>query len=157
MQTGQISLERNRNLLGGAAPFYRTYLCADGKEIAVGALKPKFFCALVGELGLPELADRQHDQNAWDDITTQFRSTIQQKSRDEWAKQFDGTDCCVTPVLHHAEVPHHPHMQSRGLEGNSIGVTDMRPVPQLSNHDSYDAEVSVARDADTMLAQWKIG
>jgi alpha-methylacyl-CoA racemase len=39
------------NLLSGAAPFYRTYACADGKHAAVGAIEPQFYAALVAGLG----------------------------------------------------------------------------------------------------------
>ena len=41
--TGRISLERDKNFLAGAAPFYRSYRCADGRELAVGALEATFF------------------------------------------------------------------------------------------------------------------
>src|SRR3546814_12472674 len=35
--------ERGENLLDGAAAFYDSYECADGKFIALGALEPHFF------------------------------------------------------------------------------------------------------------------
>src|SRR3546814_11016581 len=38
--------ERGANLLDGAAAFYDSYECADGKFIAFGALAPPFFAAL---------------------------------------------------------------------------------------------------------------
>ena len=38
---------RASNLLDGGAPFYGVYPCADGKFVAVGALEPQFFAALV--------------------------------------------------------------------------------------------------------------
>ncbi|MFD6064433.1 CoA transferase [Rhodococcus wratislaviensis] len=34
------------------------------------------------------------------------------RSRDEWTEVFDGTDCCVAPVLALREAPHHPHVRS---------------------------------------------
>jgi crotonobetainyl-CoA:carnitine CoA-transferase CaiB-like acyl-CoA transferase len=42
-------------MLGGSCPAYRLYDCSDGKALAVGALEPKFWSALVELLGLPEL------------------------------------------------------------------------------------------------------
>ena len=44
--------ERQANLLDGGAPFYGVYRCADGKWLAVGALEPQFFDALIAGLGL---------------------------------------------------------------------------------------------------------
>jgi alpha-methylacyl-CoA racemase len=48
-------------LLAGRCPCYRTYRCGDGVEIAVGALEPKFWMALVQLLGVPELAAAGYD------------------------------------------------------------------------------------------------
>ena len=38
LPSGRIDLQRERNPLGGAAPNYRCYRCADGREIAIGPL-----------------------------------------------------------------------------------------------------------------------
>ncbi len=37
---------RGTNLLDGGAHFYRTYRCADGKYVAVGAIEPQFYATL---------------------------------------------------------------------------------------------------------------
>jgi alpha-methylacyl-CoA racemase len=50
--SGLWSGERGSNLLDGGAPFYRCYACADGKFVAVGALEPRFYAALLAGLGL---------------------------------------------------------------------------------------------------------
>ncbi|HQL29017.1 MAG TPA: CaiB/BaiF CoA-transferase family protein [Thermoanaerobaculales bacterium] len=42
-------------LLSGRCPCYRTYVCGDGAEIAVAAVEPKFWAALVTALSAPEL------------------------------------------------------------------------------------------------------
>lgn len=44
------------DMLQGRCPSYRLYACADGREIAVCCLEPKFWKAFLDELGLPELA-----------------------------------------------------------------------------------------------------
>src|SRR3546814_6773269 len=38
---GRISLDRRENMLAGGAPFYRTYQCRDGREVAIGSLETK--------------------------------------------------------------------------------------------------------------------
>jgi len=43
-------------LLSGLCPCYRTYPCGDGAEIAVAAVEPKFWAALVEALGASEVA-----------------------------------------------------------------------------------------------------
>ena len=42
-------------LLGGGLPCYRIYRCADGQDLIVGALEPKFWAALMDLLDLQEL------------------------------------------------------------------------------------------------------
>lgn len=59
---GRISLSRERNLLGGAAPFYRCYLCRDGREVAIGPLEPAFFAVLMTRLGREDLIEAQYDE-----------------------------------------------------------------------------------------------
>src|SRR5690606_9373000 len=39
LPSGRIDMRQGCNLLGGAAPWYRCYRCADGRQIAVGALE----------------------------------------------------------------------------------------------------------------------
>src|SRR5580700_6048106 len=58
--------QRGTNLLDGGAPFYDTYETADGRHVAVGALEPKFYAALLAGLGLagPELPG-QYDRAGW--------------------------------------------------------------------------------------------
>lgn len=41
------SQSRGKNILDGGAPFYQTYQTKDNKFMAVGALEPQFFSALV--------------------------------------------------------------------------------------------------------------
>ena len=50
--TGALRDERESFLLDGGAPFYRCYETADGKYMAVGAIEPQFFAALLAGLGL---------------------------------------------------------------------------------------------------------
>ena len=58
--------ERGRHFLGGASPYYRCYVCADGKEIAVGALEPQFYEELLTRAGAPdELRRHQRDEQMW--------------------------------------------------------------------------------------------
>ena len=44
--------ERGTNLLDTGAPFYEVYETADGEWIAVGAIEPQFYAALLAVLGL---------------------------------------------------------------------------------------------------------
>jgi len=122
--TGQWSVERGGNMLDGSAPFYRTYETLDGGFVAVGAVEPQFFAALVERLGQPELAPRQYDRASWPELTKVLSEAFLGRTRDSWTAVFEGSDACVTPVLSVDEAPSHPHSQAR----QSFGA-DRQPAP----------------------------
>src|ERR1700731_883825 len=49
---GMWTDERGTNMLDGGAPYYDTYECADGRYVAVGAIEPQFYAAMLAGLGL---------------------------------------------------------------------------------------------------------
>ncbi|CAO3688117.1 unnamed protein product [Rhizopus stolonifer] len=93
--------ERGTNLLDGGAHFYETYKTKDGLYMAVGALEPKFYACLLDKLSLDkqEYMPRQHDKEDWPLMKQKFRDIFLQRTQDEWATIFAGSDACVTPVL----------------------------------------------------------
>jgi alpha-methylacyl-CoA racemase len=129
--TGHWTDERQANLLDGGAPFYDTYECADGGFVAVGALEPQFYAALVAGLDLT-LDGAQHDRSAWPAHRAAFAAAFATRTRDEWAAHFEGTDACVAPVLGLREAPHHPHMAARGTFATVGGITQPVVAPRFS-------------------------
>jgi len=124
--------ERGVNLLDGGAPFYDTYTTADGKYVAVGALEPQFYAALLKGLGLADadLPD-QMDIASWPVLRARFTDVFRQRTRDEWVAVFAGTDACVAPVLSAGEAPSHPHNAERGVFTEVGGVTQPAPAPRF--------------------------
>lgn len=106
---GQWRTAREGNLLDGAAPFYRCYMTADGKFMAVGCIEPQFFAAMMERL--PVDADAyggQHDRAAFAKQHEMLEDVFASKKRNEWEAIFAGTDACVTPVLDYVEAAAHP-------------------------------------------------
>jgi crotonobetainyl-CoA:carnitine CoA-transferase CaiB-like acyl-CoA transferase len=91
-----------RFLTGGLA-CYRVYATSDGRHLTVGALEPKFFVRLCEVLGRPELAERQYDQAAQDDLAAELAAEFAARPLAEWLQLFDGEDVCVGPVATLAE------------------------------------------------------
>ena len=120
------------NLLDGAAPFYRCYRCADGRDVAVGCLEPQFFAQMLQVLGLADRGYRQGDRGDWPRMAADFTAAFASRSRDEWAGLFAGTDACVTPVLSMAEAAQHPHNVDRGIFMTRGGITQPAPAPRFS-------------------------
>jgi alpha-methylacyl-CoA racemase len=150
LPTQRISLERDQNLLGGAAPFYRTYICQDGKEIAVGALEPQFFAIVREKLKAPDFVTQNRED--WDKSRAWFAKTFASKPRDHWAALFEGTDGCVGPVLTMDEIAAHPHHAARGsfVEGDPAPAA--APAPRFSR---TPGAVQDNRDGAALLAAWR--
>ncbi|ORY19188.1 CoA-transferase family III domain-containing protein [Clohesyomyces aquaticus] len=106
MKTEVWRRERGTNMLDGGAPFYQTYETSDGKYMAVGAIEPQFFAALLKGLSLKpsDLPGNRDNKADWPILTTFFAKTFRSKTRAEWEAIFDGTDACVTPVLTQLEL-----------------------------------------------------
>jgi alpha-methylacyl-CoA racemase len=113
---------RQANLLDGGDPIYGCYTCADGKEVAVGAIEPQFRVALYAGLALSPGADRQA-------IADRFAT----RGRDEWVAQFAGKDACVAPVFGLGEAPSHPHNLERSTFIDVGGVVQPAPAPRFAS------------------------
>jgi alpha-methylacyl-CoA racemase len=125
---------RGGNLFDGSAPFYRTYRCADGGFVAVGAIEPQFYAALLDGLGLAAdpLCANQFDASAWPAMGTRLSEVFATRTRDEWAEHFAGTQACVTPVLSFGEAALHPHHRARGTFSDANGLLEAAPAPRFS-------------------------
>jgi alpha-methylacyl-CoA racemase len=120
--------QRGANFLDGAAHFYGTYECADGKFVAVGAIEPQFYRTLLDICGVDDPAfANQWRADLWPSLREKLADAFRSKTREAWVAQFDGTDACVTPVLSMDEAPLHPHNVARG----TFAMTDtgVQPVP----------------------------
>jgi alpha-methylacyl-CoA racemase len=123
---------RGTNLLDGGAPFYDTYQAADGGFLAVGALEPQFYAALLAGLGLADAGlPAQHDRAGWPVLRERFTAVFLTRSRDEWAEAFAGTDACVSPVLSPEEAPVHPHAVARDSFTEVGGLVQPAPAPRF--------------------------
>ena len=149
--------ERGTNLLDGGAPFYDVYPCADGRHVAVGALEPQFYAALLDGLGLADDdLPGQLDRAGWPRLREAFAAAFASRTRDEWAAALDGTDACVTPVLEPGEVAAHPHLAARGTVVEVDGVPRAAPAPRFSRTPAGPPGPPVPRGADVaaLLDEW---
>lgn len=131
--TGEWLDRRESNLLDGGAPFYGVYETRDGRHMAVGAIEPAFYAALLAGLGLaPDALPPQHDRASWPETRRCFIALFATRTRDAWCAIFDGTEACVTPVLSLAEVPGHAHHMARESFVQVGGVRQPAPAPRFS-------------------------
>jgi alpha-methylacyl-CoA racemase len=132
-RSGFFSSERGTNLLDSGAPFYDSYACADGRYVAVGALEPQFYAALVAGLGLDAASlGEQNDKANWPAMRARFAATFLTRTRDEWVAHFAGRDACVAPVNTTEETLADPHLVARGTVVEVDGVPQPAPAPRFS-------------------------
>jgi alpha-methylacyl-CoA racemase len=155
---GEWHSARGSNLLDGGAPFYDTYLCADGRYVAVGSLEPQFYAALLSGLGLDpvDLPD-QMDRCGWPALRARFTQSFLAHPRDHWTKEFADTDACVTPVLAPDEVADHPHVAARHTLIQIDGITQPCPAPRFSRTTTGVPTAPARPGGDIMavLADWQ--
>ncbi|MDT3445626.1 MULTISPECIES: CaiB/BaiF CoA-transferase family protein [unclassified Pseudofrankia] len=125
--------ERGVNLTDGGAPFYDTYETSDREYVAVGAIEPRFYAALLDGLGLdPATVGPQDDQSSWPAMRERFREVFKIRTRAEWTAHFAGTEACVSPVLRLTEAPQNEHNRTRGTFVEVAGVPQPAPAPRFS-------------------------
>jgi alpha-methylacyl-CoA racemase len=134
LEVGAWKDERGVNLLDGGAPFYDCYRCADGEWVAVGALEPQFYRALIEKLGLgdDEAIQAHLDPGAWPAIRERLTAKFAERGRDEWHELFADSDCCVAPVLSMREAREDGHNRDRGVFVEVGGMPQPAPAPRFS-------------------------
>ncbi len=91
-----ISLDREEMMLGGGLPCYRLYRTADGGQVSLAALEPKFWAQFCAAVERPDWVGRQTDPELRDELSALFRS----KTLREWHRVADqAPDACLDPVL----------------------------------------------------------
>ncbi len=140
------------NLLDGGAPFYRCYRCRDGRFVAVGALEPRFYAALLQGLGLTVEDMPQFPMAGWPALHARFEATFATRDRDEWADHFYGTEACVTAVLTMAEAPSHLHNVARGTFSPGPPVQPS-PAPRFGGRPSTGGP-GTTKTLDAAVASW---
>jgi alpha-methylacyl-CoA racemase len=144
-------------MLSGAAPFYRTYTCADGKFLALGGIEPQFHAALLAGLGLtgdPDFAS-QLDPAGWPVQIARLDALFATRARDEWVALFDSAEACLAPILTMDEAAAHPNNRARGTFIQVGERIEPAPAPRLSGtpagHPTPPRQVG--EDTEALLAE----
>ena len=143
--------EREANLLDGAAHFYDTYECADGKYVAIGAIEPQFYAELLSraEVTDPEF-QAQHDAAQWPELKQKLGEVLKTKTRDEWDALMAGSDACFAPVLTMVEATAYGANTERSVYTDVEGLTHPAPAPRFSRTPSQIRHGTQALGADTV-------
>jgi alpha-methylacyl-CoA racemase len=150
-------------LLGGKAPFYGVYRCADDKWFSVGAIEQKFYAAMLSILGLDDVdasATSQMDRAQWPPLRARIAASFRTRAQREWTKLFGATDSCGAPVLTTGELAADPHNAARGtVTADAAGTLTAAPAPRLSAHPDLVTDINprVTRPAGEILSEAGFG
>jgi alpha-methylacyl-CoA racemase len=131
-KAGVHAVPTGGNVLDGGRHYYRTYRCADGGHIAVGAIEPEFRQALLRKLDLMadirflsgDIADEAY-------CTQRLADIFGSQPRDHWETFFADAGACVTPVLSIEEAEQHPAARARNSYVTIDGVMQYAPMPRF--------------------------
>jgi alpha-methylacyl-CoA racemase len=154
---GQWKLERESNMLDGGAPYYGVYRCADGLDVAVGAIEPQFHGVLCKGLGIDdaEMAGR-NDPRQWPALREKMAQIIASRPRLEWLELLEHTDACFTAVGTMDEAAAHPHVAARGAMVVIDGLMQPAPAPRFSRTPSaIRSDRRVALPLADAMARWR--
>jgi alpha-methylacyl-CoA racemase len=159
LAAGVSTEARGVNLLDTGAHFYEVYETADGGYVAVGAIEPRFYAALLEGLAMdPDGLPKQMDRASWPAMKERFAAAFALKTRDEWTAHFEGTEACVAPVLSPLEAQHHPHNVARGTFVDVAGTLQPGPAPRFSRTTSAVASPPEppGRSTTSALERWGV-
>lgn len=154
---GRWGPDRGCNLLDGGAPFYDTYTCADGRHVAVGAIEPLFYEALLVGLGLngERNLPGQHDKQRWPELRARIADRFAERDRDAWRDVFAESVACVTPVLTRAEAAEDEHLRARETIIEVAGVRQAAPAPRFSRTPTAPPSApGTTTTVEAVLAAW---
>jgi len=155
-----------QSLLGGAAPYYGVYETADGGYLAIGALEPQFYHALLQVLGLDDADARAAGfpaldpgtrESAWPALRARIAAVIRGGNREYWVRAFASVDACVSPVLTLDEATRHPQVRARGTFDDVEGQLQPAPAPRFSRTPAALPKAPRPADHDTSAVLAELG
>jgi crotonobetainyl-CoA:carnitine CoA-transferase CaiB-like acyl-CoA transferase len=139
-------------VIAGLLPAYRLYSCANGTQLAVGCLEPKFWAGFCQAMGLPELATAGLDAGkAGEQAASRMAEHLATRPADDWLRELAGKDLPVTAVndisaaredtalaagglLESTPMPDGSTLTVPGPALPALGRTPTRPAPRLGEH-----------------------
>lgn len=138
------------HVLAGESPSYQIYRCSDDERLAVGAIEPKFWRALLEILELPQLAeDGMRTGRRGAEAVRMLAERFAQKPREHWLKLASERDLPLSAVNGTEAARQEPYYRARMEEtplaaGGAIATPGpylegwprqmLSPAPSLGAH-----------------------
>ena len=102
-------------LLNGGWACYRPYRTRDGRDVALGAVEPRFWAAFCAASTRRDWLGRHDEPLPQRELIAEIQAHFATLSLDECIARYAGADCCLTPVLNLGQAVESPHFRARGL------------------------------------------
>ncbi len=89
------------HFLSGCQPFYNIYETSDGRQMAFGAVEPKFWRNFCKTVHRDDLLDKQFGGEA---VTLEVAAIFKSRTQAQWIGLLTDVDACCEPVLSVDEV-----------------------------------------------------
>ena len=145
--TTEAMFKRAEGPLSGGWACYAIYRTADGQEVALGAVEPKFWAAFCTAAGRQDWVVRQSDPLPQQSLKAEVAEFFSGHTGADLEARFAGVDCCLSRVLSLQDAVHSAHHRNRGLvipSGLGSGYQALYPA-------KIDGQGPAAR---TAMAAW---
>jgi alpha-methylacyl-CoA racemase len=141
-QRGWLTGRREGNF-HDSSHFYRTYRCAGGGCVTLGALEPEFYGRLLEVLGLRDDVRfaRQWDRATWPDCRRVLDELFATRTREQWTALLEAAGVCFAPVLNAQEAAAHPHNVARENFIRADGLLQAAPAPRFDGVRKQPGEI----------------
>jgi crotonobetainyl-CoA:carnitine CoA-transferase CaiB-like acyl-CoA transferase len=102
-------------MLTGGLACYGVYRCADGLEVVVAPIEPRFFARFAELAGAPDLVPLQYDIAGQDALRGRLTALLAEHPRAHWLALLEDDQTCVSPVRTVAEALADPDLEARGV------------------------------------------
>jgi alpha-methylacyl-CoA racemase len=135
----------------GGHACYNVYETRDDRQVALGALEPKFWTTFCDAIGRADLSARQLTDPADQAVVLRdVREVFRTRTQAEWLAFFEGRDVCLSPVNTPAEAFSDPHIAARGTVIHAPGLRAVRAPFGLAVRPLRPAP-NVGQDTDDIL------
>ena len=150
------------DVLTGRYAFYDTYVCQDGKWLAVGAIEGHFYRNLCKAIGCERFSEKQYDDVAQPQVRAAFAAAFKTRDRDDWVKELAPNDTCVSPVNSIEELVKDKQLLARGAfseaeHANRGSFQQVAPVFAGMDRDGEPFEARDASRSDTLELLKEVG
>ncbi len=151
--------ERRQDLLTGGLAGYQVYRTRDSRHLAVGAVDRTAWVAFCNGIARPEWIARQREPLPQRRLIDDVAAVVRERTLADWYGVFQEIDCSVEPVWSLEEVPHHPHLRSRGsvrAGGDRYEGLQVRSPMIFDDGEPSERPPMVRAAVDGVLSNWSV-